>query len=76
MSKSRRAALKNIAQKFVQENPDIGMEQDLDRLKHMISTDIRDSLPPQIYGLISAVAAAVTEQSVTEQREGTENESK
>lgn len=33
-----------------------GIEQDVEKLKHMLSTDMRDSIPPQIYELIAVVA--------------------
>lgn len=49
---------RSIADRFL-ENAPAGVEQNPERLKHMLSTDIRDTLPPQIFALISAVAEEV-----------------
>lgn len=32
-------------------------EKDPDRLSHMLGTDLRDTVPPQLYALIAAVVA-------------------
>lgn len=36
--------------------PPLDIESDPDKLKHMLFTDIRDSLPPQVFALIGMVA--------------------
>ncbi len=47
-----------LAQKFLDEGMTL-VERDPGRLKHMLSTDIRDTIPPEIYALIAAVASEV-----------------
>lgn len=44
-----------IARDFLSREPE-GVEQDPERLRYMLSTDLRDSLPPQIFALIADVA--------------------
>ncbi len=37
----------------------VGIERDPEKLKHMLTTDIRDSIPPQVYALVGIVAARI-----------------
>lgn len=50
-----------IAKTFIQEANarHIPVEQDEDQAKHMIKTDLRDALPPQIYALISKITSVI-----------------
>lgn len=40
-------------------NNDITIEEDPQRLNHMIKNDLRDNMPSQIYALIGLVTSAV-----------------
>lgn len=50
-----------IAKTFIHEANarQIPVEQDEDKAKHMIKTDLRDALPPQLYALISKITTVI-----------------
>ncbi len=53
-------AKERIARRFLEESDDV-VEQNPSRLKHMLSTDVRDTIPPEIYALIASVAVKIEE---------------
>lgn len=48
-------SLVKFAKEFLQNAP-AGVERDPEKLSYMLSTDLRDTLPPQIFALIADVA--------------------
>lgn len=50
-----------FAKDFLKEEPR-GVERDPERLSYMLSTDLRDTLPPQIFALIADVAYELQKQ--------------
>lgn len=55
MRREEKDAQFKIAEEFLKRDPE-GVEQDPEKLSYMLSTDLRDSLPPQIFALIADVA--------------------
>lgn len=67
MNEADRNSKRRIAEDFIRREKDV--EQNPDIMQHMLSTDLRDSLPPQVYALIAAVAAEL-KKSLEQDNEG------
>lgn len=66
MDKKDSAAMERIAADIIKTRKETDIEQDPKRLKHMINTDLRDSIPPQVYAVIGAIAAAIKKEAEIE----------
>lgn len=62
MSKFDREAKRRHAEECLKENPDLVIERNPDRLMHMLGTDLRDTIPPQLFALVARVLREVKDE--------------
>lgn len=63
MSKFNREAKRRQAEALIKDNPSLPVEQDPDKLMHMLGTDLRESIPPQLFALVARVMREVRDES-------------